>query len=139
MPPGQILPAQSLFDALGRLVMVWPLRGWSWDRRWSCAASSFSSDNQGEARAAVVIAMPVQWTDRTVKNAPPFVKQIADATGGVRAEQVLYCSEPVAGLVAYGLWWPWGDEKNVSFRVGLAGSPGSKEQAKFAEVFKVEA
>jgi hypothetical protein len=132
------LPSQALFDALALMVQAWPLRGWSHDRRFAMAASSFSVELSGEARAAVTLALPTQWTDRTIKGAPAYVKQLADATGGVRPEQALYVSEPVAGLLAYGLWWPWGDETTISFRVGLAGNPGSREQAKFNEVFRLE-
>ena len=113
------LPSESLFDALSLLVQAWPLRGWSYDRRFATAASSFSVDHSGEARAAVLLALPTQWTDRTIKTAPPYVKQLADATGGVRPEQGLYVCDPVSGLLAYGMWWPWGDGETISLRVGL--------------------
>jgi hypothetical protein len=37
--------------------------------------------------------------------------------------------------VAYGLWWPWGDELTVSLRIGLGGYVGEPDLARLKETF----
>lgn len=113
--------ARRLFDALGFLRAAWPGGGWSWDNRLTCAASSFNIELAGEARAAADLALRHEWTRRTLASAPPLVREIAEQSGGVRDDQYLLASDPVDRVIAFGLWWPWGDEQTISLRVGLAG------------------
>ncbi len=112
---------QELFDALGRFRTAWPKRGWSWDARFSCVASAFGSDSLGEARAAASLAFPHQWNHRTLTAAPSVVQQLAERTGGVRPDQLILSTAPAGGVIAYGLWWPWGDDTTISLRIGIAG------------------
>src|SRR5687768_10360991 len=112
---------QPLFDLLTRFRQTWPKRGWSWDTRVSCIASSFGVDLVDEARSALAPAFPHSWTHRTLAKAPPILGQIAERTGGVRADQMLYSTDPHGGVVAFGLWWPWGDDTTISYRIGLSG------------------
>jgi hypothetical protein len=98
------------------------MRGWSWDDRQSCVASSFSVEVEAEARKAANLALPQEWTSRTIGRAPPPVRDLAERTGGLREGQLLLSGLAVGAAFAYGLWWPWGDGMSVSARVGLGGS-----------------
>jgi hypothetical protein len=128
-------PTEGLFEVLGRLRTSWPKRGWSWDSRVSCVASSFGHDLMEEARQAAAIAFPYEWTKPTLQSAPPIIRDIAERTGGVRADQRLLATQPFGKLIAYGMWWPWGDEITISLRIGLAGSGASYEEARLREAF----
>jgi hypothetical protein len=114
-------PSQPLFELLARFRVSWPKRGWSWDSRVSCIASSFGVDLSDEARATLAGVFPHSWTHRTVTRSPAVLQQIAERTGGIRADQVLYSTDPHGGVIAFGLWWPWGDDTTISFRIGMAG------------------
>lgn len=124
-----------LFDALGLLRTAWPGGGWSWDNRLSCVASSFSVDLAREARAAADLALPRQWTKRTLATAPLIVREIAEQSGGIRDDQLLLATDPIDRMIAFGLWWPWGDEVTISLRVGLAGKVSDQTQEKFRDLF----
>jgi hypothetical protein len=118
----------SLFDRLGRFKRDWLSRGWSWDRRLDCVASTFDIMDIDAARQLVTDLFPEAWTPANLKRAPDLVTEVADATGGVRSDQVLYAMPEIRGVLPYGLWWPWGSEgSNISMRVGLAG-PGARNE-----------
>src|SRR5882724_3854420 len=83
----------ALFEMCGRFKKAWIKGGFSWDSRFSCVASSFSSELDSEARAVVSQYFPSEWTMKTVVNAPPQVREVAEATGGVRTDQRLFTGD----------------------------------------------
>lgn len=126
---------KSLFDSLNPLRTQWVGGGWSWDPRFSCVSSSFSVDLTEEALQAVRRTFPLAWDAQGLAKAPSLIREIAQQTGGIREDQTLYCLNPVAGSLVYGLWWPWGDDVTISFRVGLAGSAAVREEYQLRETF----
>ncbi|MCL2726451.1 MAG: hypothetical protein FWD69_18685 [Polyangiaceae bacterium] len=129
---------QPLFESLGRMQASWPTRGWSWDSRLMCCTSSFSSEQEPAARAAAALALKHQWTQTTLARAPQALRDAVEHAGGVRAGQLILSSGLVSGLLAYGLWWPWGDAETVSLRVGLADVDPNKEPfIRFRDLFGV--
>jgi hypothetical protein len=128
-------PAGILFQALGAFRKNWPGGGFSWDSRFSCVASSFSVQLEADARAAVAHTFKFQWTARSVRTAPESVQEIADQVGGLRPDQILVATEPNETVMSYGLWWPWGDDITISFRVGLSGLSAIRYEEDFRELF----
>ena len=112
-------PWQPLLDGLTRLRTAWPRRGWSWDTRLSCVTSSINSDLEAQCRAIALDALPAEWTATSLATAPPKIRDLAERAGGLRAGQTVFSAGPLAGVLAYGLWWPWGDGVTISLRVGL--------------------
>ncbi len=131
--------AEVLFSALRLLRDHWPAGGWSWDPRLSCLASSFSIELVPAARRTLRSALRCRWTDETLATAPPAVVDLAEATGGVRAGQEIFCTEEFGGSLAFALWWPWEDGHTVSVRVGLAGGRVEDEEARLRELFGASA
>ena len=113
----------QLFEALSRLRTAWPKRGWSWDNRFNCVASTFGIDIVTEARAALALALPNAFGDKTLSQASPVLQEIAKRTGGVRASQAILGGDPVGRVTPYGLWWPWDDARTISMRIGLEHAP----------------
>lgn len=128
-------PVDEIFETLENLRAKWPKSGWSWDSRFSCVASSFGLDLVSEAQAVATEALRHEWTTRNIAGAPPIVRQLADDTGGIRADQFIFTTDPGGRLVAYGLWWPWGDDITISLRVGLAGYASEAETFRFRDLF----
>jgi len=127
--------SESLWGALRELRKSWPGGGWSWDGRLSCVASTFAVEIVEEARAAAVRALPNSWNEKTLATAPAHIRQVANNTGGIRADQLLLARQTVDGLFAFGLWWPWRNEVTVSFRVGLGGTARSRDEMALMELF----
>lgn len=117
MPPGDA--TQPLFDALTRLKQEWPARGWSWDGRFVALASTFTVPYEAQARKAAATALPAEYTSTNIATASHELRELAARTGGLRAGQFLLAGGPIGGLVAFGLWWPWGDGETISMRTGL--------------------
>jgi hypothetical protein len=133
---GLLTDRESLFEGLRRFHAAWVSHGWSWDRRFECVASTFDVTLSEEARRAFTGLLDRSWTKATLRRAPPLVQEVAEATGGVRSDQTLYASPEVDGIVAYGLWWPWGGEgSNISMRVGLTGQASFNDVLDLREIF----
>ena len=130
-------PAHTLFQSLSVYRQQWPGGGFSWDSRLMCVASSFSVDLENEARAAVTRVFRFQWNARTIRTAPELVQEIGELVGGLRSDQILVATEPNEALMAYGLWWPWGDDVTISFRIGMSGLSSTRYEEDFRELFGV--
>jgi len=135
MPTSNRFANSPLFDSLVRLRAAWPGGGWSWDGRLSCLSSSFNVELADEARAAAQRALANEWTADNIETAPDNIREIAEMSGGVRAEQLVMATDPAARILAFGLWWPWGDDNTISLRVGLAGRVSESDQESFRDLF----
>ncbi len=120
--------AHPTLDHLDRLArgLVAATRGtlsWSWDAGMSAALATFTSDQAPAVRAAIEPTLSVAYDAAGVRGAPAGVSDLLGALGGLRHGQLLLCSEPAAAGQVYGAWWPWGNGKTISLRVGLS-APG---------------
>ena len=127
--------SEALWTNLRELRSSWLGGGWSWDGRLSCVACSFAVEIVEEARAAALRALPHTWNEKTLAKAPSHIRQLAETTGGIRADQMLLAKQSADGLLAYGLWWPWRNEVTVSFRVGLGGTARRRDEITLMEMF----
>ena len=125
---------EPLFEQLVDFRAKWPKRGWSWDGRFNCVASAFSSDMMDEANGALASAFPHRWNHKTLGTAPPLIQQIAERTGGVRADQWIFSTNASGGAVVFALWWPWGDDTTITLRVGLP-TPNPSLEDRLRDVF----
>jgi hypothetical protein len=112
---------KPLLDRFKNLKATWPARAWSWDSRLVCITSSFAVELESKARAAALEALPLEYTAATLARASSDLRRVAERTGGLRMGQMLLTSRDPTPIVAFGLWWPWGDGMTTSFRVGIDG------------------
>jgi hypothetical protein len=98
-------------------------------------SSSFSTAVEADARNAVNSVFKAQYTHRSLSKAPATIHEISEASGGLRPDQMIVTSDTIGGLMAFGLWWPWGDDVTISFRVGLVGSRASDYEDDLRELF----
>lgn len=103
-----------------------------------CLTSSFTVEQEVQAKAAVAEAMPAQYTHASITRAPQPLQDVVERSGGIRANQIALSIGPSAGLLVFGLWWPWGDGETISFRLGLADVDAAKEpNQRFRDLFGV--
>ena len=127
-----------LVESFRKLKAAWPTRGWSWDGRFFCLASSFDAEFAASARNAALIALPQEWISTSLPKAPNLLRDLAEQTGGLRPGQTLFASPPIGRSHAYGLWWPWRDSTSISLRVGLTGPDfGERHNSQLRDVFGV--
>jgi hypothetical protein len=111
-----------ILDGFGRFRASWPKRGWSFDNRFNCVASSFDADFAAEAKKLLAPIFPQTFTERTLAGASPAIREVALRTGGVRSTQLIFGADPVQGITPYALWWPWEEAQTISIRLGLEGA-----------------
>lgn len=129
---------QPVFEGLARMKASWPTRGWSWDPRLLCVTSSFTSEQEPQARQATQLALQQEWNASTIVRGPQSLRDVVERSGGIRQGQLALSTGPVNGLLVYGLWWPWGDAETISLRVGLADvDPNREPSVRFRDVFGV--
>ena len=126
-------------DLLKRLTefrAAWVARGWSWDNRFDCVASTFDLGEVERARTLILAVLPDEFDSRTIGKAPALHQRLAQKTGGVRDDQILFAASNEQ-LIAFGLWWPWGGEvsNRISLRVGLSGRVSEEQQFSLRKVF----
>ena len=130
----------GLLEALKKLRASWPQRGWSWDGRFNCVTSTFNTELEPRARAAIATALTTEWTPSSIGQATPALRDLVEKTGGMRSGQLLFASAVVGRAFTYGLWWPWGDGMATSLRIGVGGPDAREEtQARLRDTFGVEA
>lgn len=134
MDPGGSATDQ-MFARLEQLRKLWPKKGWSWDYRFNCVASSFHVDLTTECERAVLAIFPDEYSQRTITKAPEHIQELAEEVGGIRADQRIFTMPSNARLVPYAMWWPWGDEITISLRVGLAGYVGESDHQRMQVEF----
>ncbi len=130
--------AEQVFTALQALKTAWPMKGWSWDSRLYCIASSFGAHNSEDARAAIAKGLSQSWTKDTIGSAPERVQALATQCEGIRKGQLLLTGGDLDGLLPFGLWWPWEESPTISFRLGLAElDPSHRHYARLFNIFGV--
>ena len=93
---------------------------WEWDGRFDLVLSIFSQQEAPLVRSILSQKFLAQWNRSNYRKAPKVVRSTVSCLGGLRAEQMLYTSEPNGeGVILFVAWWPWGIKNNVSLRVGI--------------------
>ena len=128
---------QAMLASFVRLRAAWPHRGWSFDDRFECVASSFQADFAPVARQIIAPAFPQGFHDRTLASASPGIRAAAERTGGVRAAQMIFGGPPAGDFTPYALWWPWEEASTISLRVGIEGA-GPAELAELQKCFDIK-
>ena len=93
---------------------------WKWDRRFETILSEFGVDRQHIVRSILERHLNFIWDGSNVANAPQMIRTIDDSFGGLRPGQFLFTSGLERDALIFGAWWPWGDGKEISIRIGLA-------------------
>lgn len=101
---------------------------WEWDAYMGAALSAFEKPAFSEMRSLLEQALPLQWTDQTIVDAPKRVQELAESLGGLRTGQALFVSDPVQNPMLFAAWWPWGGGDKVSVRVSMVEQDESSAQ-----------
>ena len=91
---------------------------WKWDRRFETVLAEFSVDKKETVRAILERYLSATWDSSNVGNAPDIVRTVESHFGGLWPGQLLFTSDPKRDALIFGTWWPWGDGKEISIRIG---------------------
>jgi hypothetical protein len=91
---------------------------WKWDSRFEAALAEFRVDKKDSIRTILERYLKVTWDSSNMDNAPDIVRMINSHVGGLRSGQLLFTSDPNRDAFIFCAWWPWGDGKTISIRLG---------------------
>jgi len=98
----------------GRIVL-----SWEWDDYIGAMLATFDVKHTDHVRGVLDNGFTSQWETREITKAPASIQRIAYGLGGLRPTQRLYVTPDAEQIMAYGAWWPWGNDETISIRVGL--------------------
>lgn len=93
---------------------------WKWDRRFETVLAEFSVDTKDQVRTIVERYLSSTYDSSNVGNGPDIVRSVETQFGGLWPGQFLFTSDPKREALIFGTWWPWGDGKEISIRIGPA-------------------
>jgi hypothetical protein len=95
------------------------LLDWAWDDYIGAFLATFKLDQSRQIEQICDKYFMSRWDTTSLAKIPPSVFAVAESLGGLRSSQRLYATRPGEFVMAYGAWWPWGDDKTISLRIGL--------------------
>ncbi len=91
---------------------------WQWDGRFETMLAQFVIEEKAEIEKVLNQFMDTSWNSGNVSEAPESVQHLISSLGGLMPGQFLLTTDPQKGALLYCAWWPWGDGRTVSIRVG---------------------
>ena len=93
---------------------------WQWDRRFETVLAEFSVEKKDEVRSILGRYLDHTYDSSNVGNGPDIARTVESDFGGLWPGQLLFTSDPNREAVIFATWWPWGDGKEISIRIGPA-------------------
>jgi hypothetical protein len=113
------------------------LLSWKWDDRFETVLAQFSTQEKESVYRIIKTQMGFKWDTDNVNKAPKLVKMIIDSFGGLEKEQLFFTSDLDNGEFLFCAFWPWGDGKTVSLRLGVfADSLSDDDNKELTRLFK---
>jgi len=110
---------------------------WKWDNRFETVLAEFGAGKKEGIRAILEQYLRITWDGSNIGNAPEIVRKINCLLGGLRPGQLLFTSDPDREAFIFSAWWPWGNGKTISIRIGSSFKKLSdSEKAEKIQLFK---
>ncbi len=92
---------------------------WKWDDRFETVLAEFSVTDKQIIHPLITRHMGEIWTLDQGASPPKVVQMIIDYFGGLTPGQTLFTSDPDQDGLLLCAWWPWGNGKTISIRLGV--------------------
>jgi hypothetical protein len=91
---------------------------WKWDDRFETVLAEFSVTDKHIIHPLITRHMGEIWELDQGDSPPRVVQTIIDYFGGLNPGQTLFTSDPDQDELLLCAWWPWGNGKTISIRLG---------------------
>jgi hypothetical protein len=91
---------------------------WKRDDRFEVVLAEFDVANKDRIREILERYLKFTWDSSNIKKAHPSVMKISSYLGNLMSGQILFTSDPNSDAYIYCAWWPWGNGKTISIRIG---------------------
>lgn len=121
---------QKLSDTCTRIGLNIPAENaWYWDDRFDTATVVFDRSEMDLILFPITQEFDRQWDIANIAHVPePFCRYF-NKVFGIIPGQKTFTLEVGDGTVLFAVWWPWGNGRKISLRVGLF-SPETVETGK---------
>lgn len=92
---------------------------WKWDNRFETALAEISVSDKESVDRIISAHMGFAWDNRNFKDTPETVRMIIDSFDGLNPGQLLFTSDPDREDLVLCAWWPWGNGRTISIRLGV--------------------
>jgi hypothetical protein len=92
---------------------------WKWDDRFETVLAEFSVTDKQIIYPLITRHMGEIWALDQGACPPKVVQMIIDYFGGLTPGQTLFTSDPNQDGLLLCAWWPWGNGKTISIRLGV--------------------
>ena len=92
---------------------------WHWDSKRGMAILVLDGEDAELVFYPLFKEFSHHWNFSSAQRDAQPISQAINAEYGLLPGQVFFTSNPLHNLVLCVAWWPWGNEGNVSMRVGL--------------------
>lgn len=121
----------QLIDTLGETLT------WKWDDRFETVLAEFNVTEKEKIHIGLTRHMGEIWTVDQGSRPPKVVQMIIDYFGGLNPGQALFTSDPNQDGLLLCAWWPWGNGKTISIRLGVfAESLSDQDNEELTRLFR---
>lgn len=92
---------------------------WNWDAQREMAVVVLDESDAELVFFPLFKEFSHHWNFSSTTASRESITEYINSEYGVLPGQVFFTSNPLCNLVLFVAWWPWGNEGNVSMRVGL--------------------
>ena len=92
---------------------------WRWDDTFQTALVAFEKSDGDLVLFPLIKEFDHHWDFTSLGQASGLFFDFFQTAFGVIPGQRVFTSEDSAGRTLFAIWWPWGDDVNISLRVGL--------------------
>ena len=92
---------------------------WRWDDSFKTALVAFEKTDADLVLFPLIKEFDQQWDFSSLQDATgPFFEYFQSAFGMIPGQRV-FTTQCEGSATLFAVWWPWGDDINISLRVGL--------------------
>ena len=108
-------------------------RSWEWDDRFGCVLTVCTKETGVKVIDVLTGAFAATLTFADARDASPAAKELVQLAGGLQPGQQFWHSDMAGVPVLFGSYWPWGDGKTASVRIGIYGPTMDDQQLEAAD------
>jgi len=93
---------------------------WQWDGRFQTALAQIGMAEKDAMRVTLENHLGPAWDSATIDTAPESVRRAIGRLGGIMPGHLFYAVELSPDGMVFCAWWPWGNGRTISIRVGAS-------------------
>lgn len=92
---------------------------WQWDDRFQTVLAQFNARHEEKITGVIKQRMGDIWDGGNFQQAPEIIQYVIKYFGGIQPGQELFTTRTDQDDLFICAWWPWGNKKMISIRLGV--------------------